>query len=313
MYGSILVPLDGSPFSEQALPVAGMLAQRSGATLRLALVHVPFVIGYASGAPIVDSALDAQSREADHAYLQAVQQRLAGSTSLEVTATVLDGPVADALARHAATTKTDLVVMTTNGRGGLARMWLGSVADALVREGPAPMLLLRPSETPPDQTQVPGFQNILIPLDGSQLAEQILKPAAELGNLMQAEYRLVQVVEPVALRGYPPYAYAIGWDQETTRRLQDAAAGYLEDTAGTVRAVGGRVHTQVLSEHRLAGAILEYARREGMDLIALSTRGRSGIVRLLLGSVADKVLRGADMPVLIYRPADSAEQEEPAD
>ena len=307
MYSSILVPLDGSAFSEHALPVACMLARRSGATLRLALVHVPFVTGYATGTPMIDQALDAQSRAANQAYLRAVQKRLIDRTDLKLTATMLDGPVADALARHIAATNTDLVVMTMNGRGGLARTWLGSVADALIRQLTVTALLLRPSETAPDLDRSPLLQKILIPLDGSRLAEQILEPALALGSLMQAEYRLVQVVEPATLIGYAPQAYATGLEQEMTGRHRDDAASYLDSVAGRLRSMGVRPATRVIIDRQPAVAILEYARQEGIDLIALSTRGRGGFVRLLVGSVADKVLRGADVPVLIYRPADSAD------
>ncbi len=308
MYSSILVPLDGSPFSEHALPVACMLARRSGATLRLALVHVPFVVGYASGVPIIDQTLDVQSRAADRAYLRAVQERLADEPNLKVTGTVLDGPVAEAIGQHAAAIQADLIVMTTNGRGGLARIWLGSVADALLRQGTVPLLLLRPSEAPPDLDHVPAFQKILIPLDGSRLAEQMLEPALALGRLLRARYTLLQVVEPATRIGYAPLAHASGLEQETTRRCRDEAASYLESVANRLQTMGLQVHTRVIVDRQPAVAILEHAHHEGMDLIALSTRGRGGLARWLVGSVADKVLRGADTPVFIYRPADSADR-----
>ena len=307
MYRSILAPLDGSSFSEHALPIAAMLARRTGATLRLALVHVPFVAGYANGAPIIDETLDAQSRAADRAYLRAVQERLAAEQNLTVVGTVLDGPVVEAIGQHAAAVNADLVVMTTNGRGGLARIWLGSVAHALIRQVTAPLLAVRPSEAAPDLDHAPTFPKILIPLDGSKRAEHMFTPALAFGELLQARYTLLQVVEPARLIGYAPQAYAVGLEQETTRRCRETAARYLDGIATHMRSMSLEVSTRVIIDRQPAVAILEHARLEGMDLIALSTRGRGGLGRVLVGSVADKVLRGAEIPVLIYRPGDSAD------
>ena len=159
MYRSILVPLDGSPLSEYALPTAYDIACRSGATLGLLHVHecaTPTPI-YVEGIPAIDQNLLSLSKTHELAYLERIRDRLTDEHDLLITvalidpfnADIRDQTIATMLATHATATNTDLIVMTTHGRGGLARFWLGSVADVLIRASPVPVLLLRPGEAIP--------------------------------------------------------------------------------------------------------------------------------------------------------------------
>jgi nucleotide-binding universal stress UspA family protein len=224
-----------------------------------------------------------------------------------------DMTIADALAADAAATDTDLIVMTTHGRGGLARFWLGSVADSLVHVSSVPVLSLRPGEPVPPIKHPPVFRHILIPLDGSALAEQILEPALALGALTQATYTLLHVVELFVLPSYAPLAQAVQLDAHMTQALQTEMQRYLDDVAQRLRASGHQVHTRTLLGAQPAVALLDAAQEQGADLIALATHGRSGLPRLLIGSVADKVRRGADMPVLLYRPQATPAADQAAD
>jgi nucleotide-binding universal stress UspA family protein len=123
---------------------------------------------------------------------------------------LLDGPVPDAINRYAAATGADLLVMTTHGRGPLARFWLGSVADALVRQASVPILLVPPKGAAPDLAQTPVIRRVLIPLDGSELAEQVLEPALALGAATQTEYTLLRVVTLATPPSYDPAGGRIG-------------------------------------------------------------------------------------------------------
>ncbi|HEY0606257.1 MAG TPA: universal stress protein, partial [Herpetosiphonaceae bacterium] len=193
MIRSILVPLDGSAFGEAALPTAQALAEHMGATLHLAHVHVPLFSGYVDGVAILDEELDAADRAQEHAYLHAVAQRLVTAGTPAPSRTILDGPVAATLTAYATAINADLVVMTTHGRGGFARFWLGSVADSFVRHSHVPVLLLHPSGSPaaPQPIAPHPLRKICITLDGSPLAEQILAPALALGAGNAAEYTLL--------------------------------------------------------------------------------------------------------------------------
>lgn len=242
-----------------------------------------------------DLVLDAALRENERAYLGALTRRLEGVTRATLTSSFLEGPVAEAIAEQARSQGAGLVVMTTHGRGPLARFWLGSVADQLVRCSAVPVLLVRPREPAPEPSARPTFSKILIPLDGSELAERILGPAVELGRMTDAEYRLLRVVEPVVV----PNA---GYDSTLIDRLEEEARAYLARVEERLRGRSLRVQTRVVVGCPAAPAVLDVAASDGVDLIALETHGRGGLGRLLLGSVADKLIRGAAVPVLVHRP-----------
>ena len=323
MYRSILVPLDGSLLSEYALPVACDIARRSGAALRLVHVHMRATWNpiYIEGQPVIDERMQSLDTAHERAYLERIRDRVIAEQELNVSIAIRDPAsdvgrdltVADALAADAAATNTDLVVMTTHGRGGLARFWLGSVADTLVHLSSVTVLSLRPAEPVPPIDHPPVFRHILIPLDGSALAEQILEPALALGDLTRAMYTLLHIVEPLVLPDYALLAPTFQLDPQLTQAALAKGQRYLDDLAQRLRTGGRQVHTRALLAAQPAAEILDAAQAQGADLIALATHGRSGLTRLLLGSVADKVRRGADMPVLLYRPQVSPTADRAAD
>jgi nucleotide-binding universal stress UspA family protein len=303
MYRNIMVPLDGSPFAEHALPFAASIARRAGATLYLVRAHVPVAPLYSDRELVVDESLDGTIRESEAAYLDAVVKRLTEVVSVTVSRTLVDGPVADALHEHGSAVAADLVVMATHGRGGLSRFWLGSVADKLIRHLPMPILLVRPHGEAPDLSRDHVPQHILVPLDGSNLSEQAIGPAVELGTLMDADYLLVRVVDPLQTVGRDAAGLPIsGFAPEGRQRLQDNAQAYLEQMARQLRERSVRVLTQVIVSCQAAEAILDQAAKSSTDLIALETHGRGGLTRMFLGSVADKVIRGAVTPLLVHGP-----------
>jgi nucleotide-binding universal stress UspA family protein len=306
MYRTILVPLDGSPFGEQALPLALGIARRAGAALELIHVFVtPAAVETELRLP-VENTFDAKARAEARAYLDGMVQRPAASgVPVRGTYTEAYGSIPEAIGQQAADRNVDLVVLTTHGRGPLSRFWLGSVADELVRQLTVPLLLVRPREGKPDLAGEPVLRHLLVPLDGSPLAEQVLEPAIELGRLMSADYTLLRVVRPVyylspELGGFG----GVGPDPQLLKDLQTQAESYLAGVAERLRARSLRVQTQVCVEGHVPGTILQEAEKRGSDLVALATHGQGGLGRLLRGSVADKVIRGGMLPVFVYRPGD---------
>lgn len=311
MYRAILVPLDGSPLAEAALPVASDLARRTGAQLYLVHVSVRATTTpiFVEGLPVIDEQLHSLSKLHEQAYLEQIRDRLSATTGLQVKVQLLD-PYATGeqeqtapalLAAYAATINADLIVMMSHGRGGLARFWLGSVADALVRLNPAPILLLRAHDDTQEPIQTTPVQRIIIPLDGSTRSESILPYALALGQTVGARYTLMHVHVPTLPSQVPPFITPTILDTEQTERERTNAQRYLEMIAQGLQSTGALVETQVLVSDQVAAAILDESRRDGYSLIAMSTTGRSGLRRLLLGSVADKVLRRAEVPMLIHR------------
>lgn len=304
MYRNIVVPLDGSPFAECALPPALSIARRAGAALQVVRAHVPPTSFQVSAEVPPQQTLETSIRESERAYLEGVVERItATAPSVTVSSTMMDGPAADAIHNRAIAVPADLVVMATHGRGSFSRFWLGSVADALIRRLPTPILLVRPQQTTPDLTRDELLKHILIPLDGSEIAEQVLEPAATLGMLMQADYRLLRVVDPLGSAGTDASGYSIsGLVPEGGERLKKEAEDYLERVAVRLRRQSLSVLTRVVVSCQAAEAILAEAEKSPTDLIALETHGRGGLARVLLGSVADKVVRGSSTPVLVHRP-----------
>jgi nucleotide-binding universal stress UspA family protein len=300
MYRSILVPLDGSAFGEQALPLALGIARRAGAQLHLAHVHVPILSPGADNVMRLDETIDAAKHARESVYLAALVRRIQTNYQLTATAAMLDGPIVDALHCYATASKIDLIAMTTHGYGAAARFWLGSNADRLMRRAPVPILLARSQELMLDPAHEPVLKHILITLDGSTLAETILPHAIALGTLSQVAYTLLLVVDDRPGNDAAERYTADGGEQALARNRARGQA-YLDRVAAGMRAEALRVQTDVLVGSA-APAILKYAREHAIDLIALATHGRSGMARLLLGSVADKIVRGAELPVLLFRP-----------
>lgn len=315
MYCSILVPLDGSAFSEQALPLAAAIARCSGALLRLVHVHynyTPDPISVA-GLPVIDERLRSLGRAHERVYLEQLKERLCAQSDQRIAvelldpagANSLDTVVAQALAAHSTTTGGDLVVLATHARGGAARFWRGSVANALIHVSAAPVLALRATEDgQAPATDLP--RRILLPLDGSLGAERILEPALALGRVIQAEYTLLHVATPAhpAEALSPPSAPTTG--QREPQLPQVSPQRYLERVAWRLRALGATVRTSICAATCPVATILETAHQHGLSLIALATHGRYGSAWSTQRCVTDQVLRGAARPVLVVGPRDNA-------
>jgi nucleotide-binding universal stress UspA family protein len=297
---SILVPLDGSPFAEQALPLACDLVRRAGATLRLAMVHQVMPMYAASPeAPQLDPALEEEWRRREQTYLDDVVARLKKEANLDACAALLTGYVPGALEDYVEATATDLVIMTTHGRGPLSRFWLGSVADKLMRTLPIPILMIRPSEKPAP-TPI-SLERILIPLDRSTFSEAVLGPAIALGKVIQARFTLLHVFNPVPMVD-PSFGLPVGVDVELNEETRRQSEAYLDGVADRFRKEGFEVECLVGATKGPAQGVLDQLAGGNYDLVALATHGASGVRRAIVGSVADKVVRAASCPVLVLPP-----------
>lgn len=303
MVRNIVVPLDGSAFSEHALPIAYGIARRAAANVHLVRVHEPLasMVPVAAG-PDTGPELEQWNRsqaESESLYLRGLAD--GAGPDVRVSARLLHGVVVEGLEVDTQRIGADLVVMTTHGRGGIARAWLGSIADGLVRRLNVPVLLVRPGVDSPRPCDDVCFKRVLVPLDGSLLAETVLEPTIELARLMGARLTLLQVLPPPYFFDSTEATYALPRGPGASRMREEAGA-YLAGVVGELIGRGVQACAQVLVDSRPAHAIARYAQEQRMDLVALATHGRGGATRLLLGSVADKVVRTAPVPVLVLRP-----------
>ncbi len=299
-YRNILVPLDGSRFAETAIPFATRLAKRTQARIHLIMVHepVPALVGMGDTPPLVQ--LEEQSRDQERSYLATLSGDLLHDGYPMVEFRDLEGAAGPILCEEADRIDADLVAMATHGRGAMGRLWLGSVADYLIRHLTMPVLLVHPDRR--DSEREPALHSILVALDLSSESDAILEPVVKLAQLTEGHVTLVHVVEPILgpMAMGLPYAAPIPPEVFAEQRL--TAQKKLDRVASDLRNRGLSVCARIVDVSSAAGGLLETLEQDRYDLLAMTTHGRGGVRRLLLGSVADKVIRGASKPVLSVRP-----------
>lgn len=294
MFGSILVPLDGSAYAEQALGAALRIARTSGGELTLCRVHN--AMERSPTGSTIEDVTAVQSHAAE--YMGVRSRRLSEQLGRPVDQRIEVGSPATVLTQVAGEIGADLLVLTTHGHGGLSHRWLGGTVEGLVRQAARPLLLMRPGVH--DRGDAPEMRRILVPLDGSTTAEMVLTTAREFAGLFEADVQLLAIVElPVELParvGEEPIHLSGASDPEE-ERIQ--AGQYLEKIATGLRARGLSVETEVRMAIGVASAILQAAAEFDTDVIAMATHGRTRLRRLTVGSVSDKVIRAAGVPVLL--------------
>jgi len=300
MFERILVPLDGTPAAERALLAASSIARSSGAQLHLATVSMPPVMG------LPELPYEASLGEVEADYLEAAAARVQAAGVPTVSTKLLTATdTAGALEEHRLELGAGLTVMASHGRGAVERAWLGSVADRFIRISEAPVLLVRatPGEAGTlDLSADVRFNRVLVSLDGSELSEAAMEPATALGGASDTVYVLLRIIEPPYAPGAALLPAGFEFPEEQAEVLRLEAESELAATAKHLSSLGCTVEALTALSAPVANGILHFAKDGEADLIAIATHGRGGITRAVLGSVADKVIRGAECPVLIVPP-----------
>lgn len=302
MFDTIVVPVDGSGFGELALPSALGIACKSGGEVRLVTVITPIPASH--GSP-EDQTLESErlvlARERAESYMAALQKRvILSGCDVPISCHAEVGPVVDALDAHARSAEADLLVLTTHGWGPVRRAWLGSVADGLLRRTPCPILAIRPKDGEVLDLEETGLQHVLVTLDGSPESREILPFARALARLSGARMTLLRVIPPHFPLASPFTSHA-PHEFQGLEREEVAVRDSLEKEAEVLREEGFSVGTEIISGVPAPDGILEFALANRVEVVAMATHGRGGVARLILGSVADKVIRGGNLPVLLHR------------
>ncbi|MBX5458433.1 MAG: universal stress protein [Thermogemmatispora sp.] len=321
MFRRILVPLDGTPAAERALLIAAHLARAAQGS-----VTVLRVIEWPPPGALVDSStlFDPSSSLAEHElasatrYLNETVQNYAQALEhLPVEQEVAFGPPASTVFSAARLEQMDLIILCTHTASRIKRWLVGSLAQQAVRRSPAPLLVFH-EQGPLLSLPRPGRPlRLLLPLDGSLTAEAVLRPALQLLALLAPpELSLVQLLSVIDVPGYrtlggPHFPVP---DPDPREQLQEEARSYLEGVMERVRQEqladpAVTITSAVIASSNVPGAILKHAAAEDaqnqtqqFDLIALATHGRSGLSRLLLGSVTEQLLASSKLPLFIVRP-----------
>jgi nucleotide-binding universal stress UspA family protein len=304
MYKVIMVPTDGSGFDREAIRVALRIAERTNAQIRLVRVLATgsFFAAAPEGTPIaVDVVRSERDRALSELYSLAAECRTISKADISVD--LHAGPVGDVLQGYARRNDVDLIVISTHARSGISRLSLGSVTDSLIRHTTIPVLVVRPPTSYLNPQVGGALKRIVVPLDGSTLAEQILPRVLELAKLEEAEITLLQVLIPDSYSQKEMVDPSLPWwekDIAVTR-------SYLFRIASRLRRNGVAVTTDIVIGENVATAIGDFASREKADLIAIATHGRGGLARMLRGSVADAVMHSARISMLVFKPDKAAE------
>jgi nucleotide-binding universal stress UspA family protein len=281
----ILIPLDGSREAESVLPYLRDLAPKFGSR-----VHI---LGVCIGR---------KTRRVNRLLEDYIIEIANGlhRDNIQAEPIIQYGIAADKILDFTVEKEIDLIIMTTHGRSGITRWWMGSVAEKVISEATAPVLLIRsrrPRKTGAAE-KLHFLHKILAPLDGSDIGEAALPYAETLGFNLRASVSLLQVISPPGtieanLLGGPDW-------RKFVKAMHDAGENYLKSIAEKLSDRGIKATYEVVTGDP-ADKIVEYAEDKKIGLIAMSTHGRTGIARWVLGSVADKALHGARIPILLVR------------
>ncbi len=307
MYKQLLIPLDGSKAAETVLPYARALASKLKVPVELMCV-VDFAELSLSrprdddGGGDVLALLEHAEERSKH-YLEEVAPTFAGTS---VKRTVAKGKAEHVIIESAAEDKNTLIAMATHGRSGISRWLLGSVAEKVVRGSSNPLLLVRATESATTAGQAP-LKTVIVPLDGSKLAESVLPTVVELAKTLNLEAVLIRAFNvPVNLyAGGSTERSSYEEIQKQLRALQkqfkNEASDYIEKKAEELKSSGVDHVTAFAPEGSAADQIIALAEKTPDSFIAMCTHGRSGVTRWVMGSVTENVVRHSEKPVLVVR------------
>jgi nucleotide-binding universal stress UspA family protein len=293
---SILVPLDGSAYAEQAIPLALGIAEQSRAVLHVVHVVAPVeVLDPYDALYFPDASLAALKRD-KHRYLADIVQQVSARSSVFMTSRVIDGRAVSPSLDSLPGLDADLIVMATHGRGAFARFFSGSVAHSVLQRVSVPLILVR-GRNAPVNLEAHTIDHILLPLDGTKGSEKVLDPILDLGMFPSARNTLLHVVplEPKhVVRGY-----ALRTEWVPSRRRWITGMQYLHPFARKLIEAGRRVHTKVVSSDEPIGQVaLRFAEELDVGLVAVAYHRQWPIARLLWPSFPEHLFRTCARPLL---------------
>ena len=313
MFKRILTPLDGSTLSEGILPYVRTLAPAFGARVELLrtyeeLTHELTLRDNADLTSLMTALEPVERRlhnEAEH-YLTTVAgglQELGIATDIAVRS----GPTAVHIVNEADEVEGTLVAMSTHGRTGLGRWIMGSVTDRVLHTTMAPLLVVHPERGAPSVDSTAVIRTLIVPLDGSELAETVLPVAAEVSKATGAGILLAETVGVPS--GYYPEEVSGGMTgANIVGDMEEQAEAYLGTKAKELRDGGAENVSFAVSRGSAAAEIEGLARATPDSMIIACTHGRSGVGRTVLGSVTDRLARHSGHPALIVRAPHEADR-----
>lgn len=299
MYTRVLIPLDGSKTAEKVLPYARSLANNLKVPVELMgvtdIAEMALHIS-AANARYLDKMIE-EAERASRDYLKGIANTFSG---VSVDCALDRGRAAEAIIQKAAADKGTLITMATHGRSGINRWVLGSVAEKVLRATNNPLLLVRATGQA-ISGQEARLTSVIVPLDGSELAESVLPAVTELVKKLDLDMILFRAFNlPYGVYAGADGYYAVNFDQ-LIAEIKEEANAYLEKKTEELKRKGVEKVSFLTKEGLSADEIISFGRQTPDNLIAMCTHGRSGVKRWVLGSVTETVVRHCGDPVLVIR------------
>lgn len=286
MFEKMVLLLDTSELAEAVIPYALHLANKMGSELDV--VHV------------IES--EGQGERLAKAYLDRIIEETKEPGIKKKRSVILHGKAADQILDYVERNKIDIMAMASHGHSGLRRWVIGSTADKIIRGTKAPVLMVYGKEKSVSR-QPKAFTHVLLPLDGSKIAEASLPYAESIVNKTKVRVSLFRAVSPLVDQyAGPPEGYVVDYAGKVMQALEEEAGDYLKQTARLLEEKGILVSTSMVVGSP-GTEILKYIEKQKVDLVIMSTHGRTGLGRWILGSVADKILHSVEIPLLLVRPS----------
>jgi nucleotide-binding universal stress UspA family protein len=314
MCKKMLVPLDGSELAEIVFPYVTELAGRMGMDI------VPIIISSQSANAFIpmQKAYIEKTEKALQKQVNKVRQSLKPAPEpVKVKGEMVVGYAADEILKYAEENDIDLILMATHGHSGPKRWKIGSVASKIMSASRIPVLLVRADVSEEIKTVKWPIETILVPLDGSEMAESVLSHVKTIGRQQgkkPVEVVLLRVCEPPTVPSYygpelsgVPLDWGKYVEQEMVRD-KERAREYLDELVKKFKEKGISVRSDVI-QGKPDDEIVEYANKENFSLIVMATHGRSGLSRLVYGSVAANLINGVSSPILLIKPQDDKQKD----
>ena len=297
-YSKIMVPLDESPRSESVIPLAAQIASALSIPVELFHVVEADVVTLKRLAGMKrEQSVEEDLATVGNAYLQRVARKV--PAPFNVSCKVAIGHAAESIIDEAAKDSEVLIAMATRGLSGVKKWVLGSVADKILQASVNPLLLVKSASEEKFERQF-AIKRVIVPLDGSPLAEVALSHAIPIAKNLNANMELLRAYQmPIGVSAPTPYLPSA--EAVTAEALREEVEVYLRDKVSQARAEGVENTSYVLAMGDSAQQIIDMADQNPDALVVMSSHGRSGVGRWLLGSVAARVASHASQPVLIVR------------
>ena len=302
MFDNILVPLDGSQLAECALPHIAAIAHSFDAEVILLRMLEKNQEGTA--AQLFDFLNWQINKTEAELYLERIRAQFQES-GLRARSAVLEGLAAEGIIEYAQNQGMKLVVLSTHGHGGLTHWGISSITQKIILSAPTSLLIVRAHQYgahPLELTEPTAYQRILVPLDGSQRAENVLPIITQLAHIHKSQIHIVQVVQtPEMARQLPPAPEDIDLSNRVVARNRREAAGYLEQVKSRSSRENIAVQTHLITSDNAAAALHQLEEQEHIDMVVLSAHGYSGNHQWPYGSMVNNFIMYGKVPLLIVQ------------